>query len=394
MVGGRRRLVALAAALTLATGLAACSSSDKNPTAAPSSSVATSAPQTSSTTTSAPVPSTAATKQPVATATAVLSTGLAAPWSVVFLPDGRALISERDTGRILARAADGNVSEVAKIPEQGSGEGGLLGLAVSPSFATDGLIYAYFTSGTDNRVVRFKLADRGQNLQPIVTGIPAGGVHNGGRIAFGPDGLLYIGTGEAGQRANAQNRSSLGGKILRVTPEGQPAPGNPFPNSPVYSYGHRNVQGLAWDANGQLYASEFGQNKFDELNRIQAGGNYGWPDVEGRGGAANGFIDPVDIFSTDEASPSGAAIVVHGAIPQWEGNVFLASLRGERLWRLTLAADGKSVSSREALYQGQFGRLRLVIQAPDGSLWLLTNNRDGRGTPKPGDDKLIRIAPQ
>jgi glucose/arabinose dehydrogenase len=176
-----------------------------------------------------------------------------------------------------------------------------------------------------------------------------------------------------------------------MKPDGGIPADNPFPQSIVYSYGHRNVQGLAWNTNGQLYASEFGQNTFDEVNRITPGGNYGWPEVEGQGNDTR-FINPITTFTTAEASPSGAAFLKQGAIPQWEGTLFVAGLRGQRLWHLTFNADG-SLARREALLEGQFGRLRAVVQAPDGSLWILTSNRDGRGTPIANDDRIIRLGP-
>ncbi|HET7478343.1 MAG TPA: PQQ-dependent sugar dehydrogenase, partial [Rubrobacteraceae bacterium] len=159
----------------------------------------------------------------------------------------------------------------------------------------------------------------------------------------------------------------------------------------TYSYGHRNVQGLAWDESGQLYASEFGQDRFDEVNKIEAGGNYGWPEVEGAGGEPR-FIDPIQTFATDEASPSGATILKDSAIPQWDGDFFMAALRGARLWRLELGPSG-DVTGTEALLTGEYGRLRNAVQAPDGSLWVFTNNRDGRGTPTEGDDRILRLAP-
>lgn len=316
----------------------------------------------------------------------VIAKGLQAPWGLAFLPDGRALVSERDSGRLVTIDKSGTVKEVQQLPAEGSGEGGLLGIALSPNYATDGLVYAYYSTAQDNRVVRFRL---GQQPEPILTGIPVSSIHNGGRIAFGPDGMLYIGTGDASNSGEAQNLHSLAGKILRITPDGRVPADNPFPNSPVYSYGHRNVQGLAWDARGQLYATEFGQNQFDEVNRIVPGGNYGWPIVEGDNGDSR-FIRPVATFRPSEASPSGATFLKNGAIPQWEGNLFVASLRGERLWRLVMNADG-SVKEREALLQGEYGRLRTVAQAPDGSLWILTSNRDGRGSPSQDDDRILRI---
>ena len=325
---------------------------------------------------------------PVEVETTVLASGLEAPWGLAFLPNDDALLTERDSGRLLSLDPSGNVEEVQTLPSYAFGEGGLMGIALSPDYENDGLVYAYYTTKTDNRVVRFRL---GEEPDPILTGIPLNSFHNGGRIAFGPDGLLYVGTGDAGERGDSQNVNSLAGKILRLTPDGEVPPDNPFPNNPVYSYGHRNVQGLAWDERGQLYASEFGQNTYDEVNRIEPGGNYGWPYVEGTGGEPE-YIDPISTFGTAEASPSGAEILKGGAIPQWEGSFFMAGLRGQRLWRLALDESG-NVTEREALLQGEAGRLRHVVQAPDGSLWVLTNNRDGRGTPIPSDDRILRLAP-
>ena len=321
----------------------------------------------------------------------MVAAGLEAPWDLVFTPDGEALVSERDSSRLLSIDSSGNVEELQRLPENGTGEGGLLGIALSPNYESDGYIYAYYTTDTDNRVTRFRL---GEDPEPILTGIPVLTYHNGGRIAFGPDGNLYVGTGDAGDTSNSQDLNSLGGKILRVTLDGDVPADNPFSNSPIYSYGHRNVQGLAWDEGGQLYATEFGQNRYDEVNRIQPGGNYGWPAVEGEGGffASGEYIDPIATWATSEASPSGAAILKNGAIPQWEGSFFMAALRGQRLYRLALDPSG-TVTEQEELLSGQAGRLRHVVQAPDGSLWVLTSNRDGRGTPIATDDRILRLAP-
>ena len=317
-----------------------------------------------------------------------IATGLEVPWGLAFTPDGKALVTERDSGRLLSVDSSGNIEELQRLPSGGTGEGGLLGIALSPNYESDGLIYAYYTTEEDNRVVRFRL---GEDPEPILTGIPFKSYHNGGRIAFGPDGYLYVGTGDGGNPSNAQDLNSLGGKILRITSEGRVPEDNPFSGSPVYSYGHRNVEGLAWDSDGQLYASEFGQDRFDEVNRIVPGGNYGWPEVEGEGGEPE-YRDPIATFTTSEASPSGATILEGGAIPQWEGDFFMAALRGQRLWRLEISHEG-TATEREALLQGQAGRLRHVAQAPDGSLWVLTSNRDGRGTPAPDDDRILRIGP-
>lgn len=315
-----------------------------------------------------------------------IATGLEIPWAVAFLPDGSALVTERASGRILrvrapsvdqADAGPAEVSEVARIPDVAAeGEGGLLGIAISPTYDTDQWVYVYYTSPTDNRIARLRL---GGAPEPVFTGIPKARNHNGGRIAFGPDGYLYVGTGDAGRRENAQDLATPAGKILRITADGRPAPGNPFGDSPVWSYGHRNVQGLAWADDGQLYATEFGQNRYDELNRIEPGRNYGWPEVEGTGGEA-GFVNPVATWSTSDASPSGLAIL--------DGWAWLACLRGTKVYRVGL--DG---SGAQQLLTGRYGRIREAVVAPDGTLWFTTSNRDGRGDPRDGDDRVLRLLP-
>jgi glucose/arabinose dehydrogenase len=390
-----RSLVALAAVLVLSVGCGGGESQSSNESSEAEDTASqtelaeseTPAPED----TQAPQPGGSAEAGPVEVETTVVAAGLEAPWDLVFTPDGEALVSERDSSRLLSIDSSGNVEELQRLPENGTGEGGLLGIALSPNYESDGYIYAYYTTDTDNRVTRFLL---GEDPEPILTGIPVLTYHNGGRIAFGPDGNLYVGTGDAGDTSNSQDLNSLGGKILRVTPDGDVPADNPFSNSPIYSYGHRNVQGLAWDEGGQLYATEFGQNRYDEVNRIQPGGNYGWPAVEGEGGffASGEYIDPIATWATSEASPSGAAILKNGAIPQWEGSFFMAALRGQRLYRLALDPSG-TVTEQEELLSGQAGRLRHVVQAPDGSLWVLTSNRDGRGTPIATDDRILRLAP-
>jgi glucose/arabinose dehydrogenase len=346
----RRLLLALALALT------ACSA-DPAPSASQGAAVT-------------PAPSAGGAPQ-------VLVTGLEAPWGIDFLPGGDALVTERDRARVLRiPAAGGDPVLVTTVDvAEPAGEGGLLGLAVSPTFAQDSLVYLYVTTEDDNRIVRFRL-DAPTELQPVLTGIPKGTIHNGGRLAFGPDGLLYAGTGDTGDTALAQDERSLGGKVLRMTPDGEPAEAA---GSLVLSRGHRNVQGLAFDDSGRLYSVEFGQNRFDEVNMPREGTNGGWPEVEGPGDGGGRFLAPITTWRTSEASPSGAAVV--------GDSLYVAALRGRRLWRVPLADPG----SPQALYEGRFGRLRAAARAPDGSLWLLTSNRDGRGEPVAEDDRVLRV---
>ncbi|HET9519075.1 MAG TPA: PQQ-dependent sugar dehydrogenase [Actinoplanes sp.] len=318
----------------------------------------------------------AVTAAPDLTAPETIATGLAVPWGLAFLPDGSALVAERNSARVLQLAPGGQPNEVYRVPGvSAAGEGGLLGLAVAADHATTGWVYAYHTAAHDNRIVRFSLA--GGEPEVVFDGIAKAGVHNGGRIAFGPDGMLYVGTGDAGDGSASQDPDTPSGKILRLTPDGDPAPGNPTPGSPVWSLGHRNVQGLAWDASGRMFGIEFGQNRLDEVNVITPGGNYGWPDVEGTGGAPK-YVDPVVTWSTSEASPSGAAVV--------GDTLYVAALRGQRLW--TVGIDGGAPTAQ---LTGRYGRLRTVAAAPDGSLWLTTSNTDGRGTVRSGDDRILRF---
>ncbi len=316
----------------------------------------------------------------------VVASGLEAPWDVVFA-DGRAFLTERDRGTILELDDDGGTTEVAALPIDANGEGGLLGLIADP--IADGLGFlAYVTTSEDNRVVRF--APGGEPV-PVLTGIPSARIHNGGRLAVGPDDMLYVATGDAGVPERAQDPSSLAGKILRVTPDGDIPDDNPIAGSPMWSMGHRNVQGLAFTAEGDLYAAEFGPNVDDEVNLIVPEGNYGWPEVTGEAGV-EGFIDPVFVRQPAEASWSGLAVLTDSAIPQWEGDLFVAALRGERLWRLQLD-DAGEVAADDELLVSELGRLRQAVQAPDGSLWVLTSNRDGRGSPVEADDRIVRIGP-
>ena len=307
-----------------------------------------------------------------------LLTGLTSPWGLETLRDGRLLISERDTGRIVI-VDDGRAAPLRTIDDaRPAGEGGLLGLAVASDEKT---VFAYYTSAEDNRIV--SMSWDGATLgepKAILTAIPKGGRHNGGRMVVGPDENLYVGTGETGDSELAQDTTSLGGKILRITTDGQPVAGNPFSNE-IYSYGHRNVEGLAFDEQGRLWASEFGEQTWDELNLITERGNYGWPEVEGSG-RAPGMINPKVVWSTAEASPAGLAF--------WEGSLWMAALRGTRLWQIPL--DGEDTGTPVAHFTELYGRIRSVIVSADGDALLVTNsNTDGRGDPTAGDDRLLEL---
>ena len=308
-----------------------------------------------------------------------MASGLAAPWSVVFR-DGVPLVSERDSARILELGPNGAARAIGTLEGvSGSGEGGLLGLAVDD----DDNLYAYSTAAGGNRIQRFTVTGEAGSLalgepETLIDQLPSASYHDGGRIAFGPDGMLYATVGDAGQSSDAQDLSSLSGKILRMTPAGEVPADNPFEGSLVYSYGHRNPQGLAWSEDGTLFASEFGQNTYDELNIIAAGANYGWPTVEGIAGDDR-FTDPVQQWTPDVASPSGIAYA--------DGKVFIANLRGQVL-RAVPVADPTTSTDYVA---GQLGRLRDVTVPPDGDLWVVTSNTDGRGSPSAHDDRILSL---
>jgi glucose/arabinose dehydrogenase len=309
-----------------------------------------------------------------------------APWSVVPLESGGALISQRNDGTVVELTSSGDLRAVGTVPGVVSGgESGLHGLALHVDGDTTWL-YAYHGAEDDNRVVRMPLLGEAGSYslgdaEVIFSGIPRNSTHDGGRLAFGPDGYLYVTTGDAQIHEAAQDPASLGGKILRLTPEGAPAPGNPF-DTAVWTLGHRNVQGIAWTSDGTMWASEFGQDTWDELNRIEPGNNYGWPIVEGMGDGGQGFTEPIAVWPTDDASPSGIAAV--------GDTVFMAGLRGKRLWTID-TDDGALRGDPVAVLAGEQGRLRDVVAAPDGTLWVLTNNTDGRGSPRPSDDLLLRL---
>ncbi|WP_328884309.1 PQQ-dependent sugar dehydrogenase [Streptomyces sp. NBC_00299] len=373
-----------AAALLLTAG---CSSDDggspgEDGAAAPSSTAAGSSPSGQA---AEETPSAKGSVKVVRT----VAEGLNTPWGLAPLPDGDLLVSSRDEATITRVDGEtGKKTELGEVPGVSpAGEGGLMGLALSPDYASDHMIYAYFTSASDNRIVRVLYDEQrpaGEQLgapDTIFKGIPKGFIHNGGRIAFGPDKMLYAGTGESGDTGLSQDKESLGGKILRLTPEGEPAPGNPFPDSPVYSYGHRNVQGLAWDAKQRLFAAEFGQDTWDELNAIKPGGNYGWPEAEGKADNSK-YRNPLAQWGTDDASPSGIAYA--------EGSMWMAGLKGQRLWRVPLNGTEASADP-QAFLEGEYGRLRTVVSAGGDKLWVTTSNTDGRGGPKDGDDRILEV---
>lgn len=307
--------------------------------------------------------------------------GLNVPWGIAFLASGDALVAQRDKGAIVRIDGDGKVTEVGR-PEgsvgRPGGEGGLLGLAVDPN--DESTLFAYLTTSEDDRVVRYALD--GGNLgeaEPILTGIPIGGRHHGGRLVFDDAGHLFVGTGDAGDAPEAQKKGSLGGKILRIDRDGKAVDGNPFDNR-TWSYGHRNVEGLAFDADGRLWASEFGEQRFDELNLIDEGANYGWPKFEGKSDQ-DGFVTPKVTWSTNDCSPSGIAVA--------KSTVFVAALQGECLFAVPI--DDTEAGEPRALFQGEYGRIRTVAVAPDESLWVTTSNTDGRGDPKDSDDRILRV---
>lgn len=308
-----------------------------------------------------------------------VATGLNVPWGVAFLADASALVSQRDKAAVVRIGADGDVDDLGTVPGLATGgEAGLLGIALDPD--DDGVLYAFVTTSSDNRVVRMSL-DGGRlgSPDPILTGIAVGGRHHGGRLLFAPDKTLFVSTGDAGDGALAQNRDSLNGKILRITRDGKAADDNPFGNR-TWTYGHRNVEGLAFDVDGRLWASEFGEKTSDELNLIRRGGNYGWPQVEGTGGGDD-LVDPLATWGTDEASPAGLAVA--------RSTAFLGALQGECVWAVPL--DGEKAGEPKRFLDG-FGRIRNVVAAPDDSLWVTTSNTDGRGNPKAaGDDRILRV---
>ncbi|MEV4446867.1 PQQ-dependent sugar dehydrogenase [Streptomyces mirabilis] len=316
-----------------------------------------------------------------------VSSGWTIPWGTYWMPDGQtALVTERDDFRVWKVTKDGTRTQVGTVPNAvtTNGEGGLLGVAVDPKWATNHYVYFMHTASEGNRVVRMTYDGSSlTNYTILLQGIKKNRYHNGGRLAFGPDGYLYVSTGEAQTPELAQDKTSLNGKILRMTTDGKAAPGNPFGNY-VYSYGHRNPQGLAFDRNGRLWEAEFGNSSKDELNLIKPGANYGWPTCEGSC-SVSGMTNPKATWNVSEASPSGIAIV--------RNVVYMASLRGERLWRVPITGDTENVGTPTAYYVGTYGRLRTVTKVPGADqLWLSTTNCDNNGGAADGSDKIFKVS--
>ncbi len=318
------------------------------------------------------------------------------PWGLVTLPDGAVLYTRRDAHDIVRLdPATGARTSIGTVPGAVStdGEGGLLGLAIGPAFATDRWLYLMTSTATDNRVVRIRWpAGSGarldtSSLQPLVTGIGRNKYHNGGRLRFGPDGMLYASTGDAQNEQRAQDRTALEGKVLRVRPDGSVPADNPFGNA-VWSYGHRNPQGLAFDSRGRLWEQEFGNSVMDETNLVVRGGNYGWPACEGTssrsgaGCATAGFLAPKRTYPVPQASCSGITVVGEA--------LFIACGRGSRLYRLTISGD--ALVDPQQYFVGTYGRLRTVEPAPGGDLWLTTTNLgDKDSVPDNSAEKLFRV---
>ncbi|HXD15979.1 MAG TPA: PQQ-dependent sugar dehydrogenase [Vicinamibacterales bacterium] len=327
----------------------------------------------------------------------VVAKGLEIPWSLVFMPDGRLLVPERH-GRVRVIDTARGTADIALTIDNvfTEGEAGLLGLALDPAFASNRLVYVYYTArssgGAANRVVRYRESG-GRLAEPVVLldNIPANTIHDGGRLRFGPDGLLYITAGDAANEELAQDVASYAGKILRINADGTTPRGNPF-SSPIYSYGHRNPQGLDWHpATGDLWASEHGATGNDEINVVEGGANYGWPLIQGNE-TLPGMREPITFYNPAIA-PSGASFYRGQRFPQFTNNLFVATLRGTLLLRLRIDPSARRLIGQERLLEGQFGRLRDVVTGPDGYVYFCTNNRDGRGDPTSDDDRIARLVP-
>lgn len=329
-------------------------------------------------------------------------------WELAWGPDGALWTTERPGVISRVNPATGAVTRAGTLAVDEIGEGGLMGLGFHPDFATTPFVYAAHTysagGAVRNRVVRMRW--NGTSLgapEVLLNDIPGSSVHNGSRVAVGPDRLLYVTTGDAANTSLPQSRTSLAGKVLRLTLDGAPAPGNSL-GGYIYTLGHRNPQGLAFAPDGALYSTEHGPSDNDEVNRIEQGRNYGWPTVrgtcDGDAGAAeqpfctaNNVVEPLAIW-TPTIAPAGLAYYDATLIPGWRRSLLFTTLKGTALYRLQLAADGRTVSSEERLFAGTYGRLRSIAVGPDGSVYLGTSNRDGRGSPGTQDDRILRVRPQ
>jgi glucose/arabinose dehydrogenase len=381
----RTTLVTLAVVLVAVGGLAGCTDSSNSPRPRASGSGTDTGGGPGASPTPVAVTVTERPSGPLAGGVTSIATRLLVPWGIAFFPDGSALVSERDKALLLRVTPEGQVTTLAQVGGvTPTSEGGLLGVAVSPHYTQDQQIFVYATTADDNRVLAGSLADfRSGAERPILTGIPRGEIHDGGRLAFGPDDLLYVTTGETGDGALAQDLDSLGGKILRIGPDGSIPSDNPFPGSPVWTYGHRNVQGIAWDAEGRLWEDEFGSQVWDEINLIEPGQNYGWPAAEGTADLPD-MVDPRAVFSTSAASPSGLAYA--------DGSLWMGALQGHTTWRVPVLRGG--ALGQPVAVQLSDSRTRTVVLAPDGRLWVTTSDQDGRGSPGPTDDAILAIAPR
>jgi glucose/arabinose dehydrogenase len=328
----------------------------------------------------------------------VLATGLQVPWAMAFAPDGRLFITERP-GRVRV-FQDGRLLPEPALVLDGlytRDESGILGLALHPAFAANGFAYVEYTAnaspGPVARLVRYRVVNNTFGEPSVLLdGVPANNIHNGSRVRFGPDGRLYVTFGDVATPSVAQDLGSLNGKVLRLNDDGTTPGDNPY-RSPIWSWGHRNPQGLDWHpVTGDLFETEHGQTGNDEINVIDRGANYGWPDIEGNE-SRPGQRPPITFF-TPSVAPSGASFYRGSAFPTFRNQLFVATLRGQALLRVTLSAsDARRVESVERLLEGRFGRLRDVASGPDGFLYVCTSNRDGRSTPVAEDDRLLRLAP-
>ncbi len=359
-----RRTFLTGIAVVGAASLIGCSSDDKPPIP----------PKTTTT-------ATATQAEPLdPTVVSTIASGLNVPWGIAFLASGDALVSQRDSGSIVRIGSGGEVTTLGVVAgaDAATSEGGLMGIALDPD--DESVLYAYVSTKSDDRLVRLVVdGDRIGRPEPLITGIRSATNHHGGRLLFDGSGHLFLAVGDGAQPATAQDRGTLNGSILRLDKEGRPASGNPF-DSEIWSYGHRNVEGLAFDADGRLWASEFGQDTHDELNLIEKGKNYGWPRFEGRSDDPD-FMSPKVTWKTDECSPAGLAIT--------RSTAFMAALRGECVWMIPLDED--SAGKPKRLFGGKYGRIRNVVVAPDESLWVSTSNTDSRGNPAKNDDRILRV---